>query len=60
MSSLPEHLRIVCVREDRDTPSCQTGPFAILEILYYDPKGRRALLRVPSTVGRSVCLCWEH
>ena len=31
-----------------------------LEILYCDPKGRRALLRVPSTVGRSVCLCWEH
>ena len=30
----------------------------ILEILYCDPKGRRALLRVPSTVGRSVCLCW--
>ena len=25
---------------------------------YCDPKGRRALLRVPSTVGRSVCLCW--
>ena len=24
----------------------------ILEILYCDPKGRRALLRVPSTVGR--------
>ena len=32
----------------------------ILEILYCNPKGRRALLRVPSTVGRSVCLCWEH
>ena len=32
----------------------------ILEILDCDPKGRRALLRVPSTVGRSVCLCWEH
>ena len=30
----------------------------ILEILYCDPKGRRALLRVPSTVERSVCLCW--
>ena len=30
----------------------------ILEILYCDPKGLRALLRVPSTVGRSVCLCW--
>ena len=24
------------------------------------PKGRRALLRIPSTEGRSVCLCWEH
>ena len=22
------------------------------------PKGRRALLRIPSTEGRSVCLCW--
>ena len=32
----------------------------ILEILYCDPKGRRALLRVPSSEGRSVCLCWEH
>ena len=32
----------------------------IFEILYCDPKGRKALLRVPSTVGRSVCLCWEH
>jgi len=29
----------------------------ILEILYCDPKGRRALLRTPSTEGRSVCLC---
>ena len=28
--------------------------------MYCDPKGRRALLRVPSTEGRSVCLCWEH
>ena len=28
--------------------------------LYCNPKGRRALLRFPSTVGRSVCLCWEH
>ena len=32
----------------------------ILEILYRTPKGRRALLQGPSTVGRSVCLCWEH
>ena len=32
----------------------------ILEILYCDPKGRRALLRVPSKVGRSACLCWAH
>ena len=30
----------------------------ILEILYCTPKGRRALLRIPSTEGRSVCLCW--
>ena len=30
----------------------------ILEILYCNPKGRRASLRVSSTVGRSVCLCW--
>ena len=30
----------------------------ILEIFYCDPKGRRGLLRIPSTVGRSVCLCW--
>ena len=32
----------------------------ILEILYCNPKGCRALLRIPSTEGRSVCLCWEH
>ena len=31
----------------------------ILEILYCNPKGRRALLRIPSTEGRSVCLCWS-
>ena len=30
----------------------------ILETLYCNPKGRRALLRIPSTEGRSVCLCW--
>ena len=30
----------------------------ILQFLYCDPKGRRALLRVPSTEGRSVCPCW--
>ena len=30
----------------------------ILEILYCTPKGCRALLRTPSTEGRSVCLCW--
>ena len=30
----------------------------ILEILYCTPKGRRALLRIPTTEGRSVCLCW--
>ena len=30
----------------------------ILGILYCDPNGRRALLRVPSSEGRSVCLCW--
>ena len=30
----------------------------ILEILFCTPKGRRALLRIPSTEGRSVCLCW--
>ena len=30
----------------------------ILEILYCSPKGRRALLRIPSTEGRSGCLCW--
>ena len=28
------------------------------EILFCDPEGRRALLRIPSTEGRSVCLCW--
>ena len=32
----------------------------MLKILYCNPKGRRALLRIPSTEGRSVCLCWEH
>ena len=30
----------------------------ILEILYCTPKGCRALLLIPSTEGRSVCLCW--
>jgi len=35
-----------------------THTAAILEILYCNPKGRRASLRVPSTVGRSICLCW--
>ena len=30
----------------------------ILEILYCNPKGRKAFLRVPSTEGRSVCLSW--
>ena len=35
---------------------CTVG--LILEILCCDPKGRRALLRVPSTEGRGVCLCW--
>ena len=30
----------------------------ILEILYCKSKGRRALLRISSTEGRSVCLCW--
>ena len=28
------------------------------EIIFCDPKGCRALLRVPSTEGRIVCLCW--
>ena len=26
----------------------------------FPPKPPRALLRIPSTEGRSVCLCWEH
>ena len=30
----------------------------VLESLYCNPKGRRALLRIPSTEGRIVCLCW--
>ena len=30
----------------------------ILEILYCNPKGRRAVLRTPSTEGRSGCLYW--
>ena len=30
----------------------------ILEILYCNPKGHRALLRVPSKEGRGVRLCW--
>jgi len=37
-----------------------TSQYWILEILYCNLNGRMALLRVPSTVGRSVCLCWEH
>ena len=32
----------------------------ILEILDCNLKGHRALLRIPSTEGRSVCLCWKH
>ena len=35
---------------------CTAG--LILEILCCDPKGHRALLRVPSTEGRGVRLCW--
>ena len=30
----------------------------MLPLLYCNPKGRRALLRIPTTEGRSVCLCW--
>ena len=30
----------------------------ILEIRHCTPKGRRALLRVPSTEGRGIRLCW--
>jgi len=37
---------------------CTSSYCWILKILYCNPKGRRALLRIPSTVGRSVCLCW--
>ena len=33
---------------------------SLLEILYCTPKGRIALLRIPSSEGRSVCLWWEH
>ena len=41
-------------------PHCQTSALYcwILEILYCNPKGRRAYLRVPSTEGRGVRLCW--
>jgi len=31
-----------------------------LEVLYCDPKGSRAFLRILSTEGRGVRLCWEH
>jgi len=37
---------------------CTSSYCWILEILCCYPKGRRALLRVPSTEGRGVCLCW--
>ena len=41
---------------------CETSALYcwILEILCCNPKGRRALMRVPSTEWRSVGLCWEH
>ena len=29
-----------------------------VEILYCNPKGRRAVMRIPSMEGRSVCLSW--
>ena len=44
-----------------DTPREPSALYCwIPEILHSDPKGRRALLRVLSKVGRSVCLCWAH
>ena len=46
-----------CVDVQRAETECTLYCW-ILEILYCHPKGRRALLRVPSTAGRSVCLCW--
>ena len=41
---------------------CRVEPLGplILEILCCGPKGRRALLRIPSTEGRGVRLCWAH
>ena len=44
--------------KDRESHLHCTGYCWILEILYCNPKGRRALLRIPSSEGRSVCLCW--
>ena len=57
------HFRIKSISVNKDHPldtHCEPSALYcwILEILYCDPKGRRTLLRVPSTEGRSVCLCW--
>ena len=43
--------------DTRREPSALEG--WILELLYCDPKGRRACLRILSTEGRGVRLCWE-
>jgi len=48
--------------EDHPLDACRE-PSALegwtLEVLYCDPKGSRAFLRIHSTEGRGVRLCWE-
>ena len=39
-------------------PSALEG--GISEILCYDPKGRRAFLRILCTEWRGVLVCWAH
>ena len=50
--------RATCKRPLAGMTFPRNRPLGILEILYCTPKGGRALLRIPSTEGRSVCLCW--
>ena len=54
------------LKHQKDQSTLSRSPRAIctvvliLEILCCYPKGRRALLRVPSTEGRGVRICWAH
>ena len=55
---LPQNLKDLKEDHPLDTRREPSALYCwIFEILYCNPKGRRALLRIPSTEGRSVCLC---